>query len=116
MADQSLLEEIDRIYSRQNEKKYYGNPVHYVIKAGTVQAANDIISLLVFALKANVRRGGVMYLIVGGIVTGFVVYFLSQIIYALGINNYIPILIAVWTPILIIVMIATSILLHLEGN
>ena len=58
MADQSLLEEIDRIYSRQNEKKYYGNPVHYVIKAGTVQAANDIISLLVFALKANKRLLG----------------------------------------------------------
>ncbi|ORU00169.1 stage V sporulation protein K [Anaerovibrio sp. JC8] len=58
MADKSLLEEIDRIYSSQNEKKYYGNPVHYVITAGTVQAANDIISLLVFALKANNRLLG----------------------------------------------------------
>jgi len=75
-----------------------------------------VLIAAVFALKANVRRGGVMYLIVGGIVTGFLVYFLSQIIYALGINNYIPILIAVWTPILIIVMISTSLLLHLEGD
>lgn len=75
-----------------------------------------VLIAAVFALKSNVRRGGVMYLIVGGIATGFVVYFMSQIIYAFGVNDYIPVLIAVWTPILIIVMITTSILLHLEGN
>ena len=75
-----------------------------------------VLIAAVFALKANVRRGGVMFLIVGGIATGFLVYFMSQIIYAFGVNDYIPVLIAVWTPILIIVMIAISILLHLEGN
>ena len=58
MADNSLLEEIDRIYSIQNEKKYYGNHVHYVITAGTVQAANDIIGLLVLALNTNKRLLG----------------------------------------------------------
>ncbi len=75
-----------------------------------------VLIAAVFALKANVRRGGVMFLVVGGIATGFLVYFLSQIIYALGINTYIPVLIAVWTPILIIVMISVSVLLHLEEN
>lgn len=58
MADKSLLEEIDRIYSRQNKKQYYGNPVHYVISAGTIQAAKDIISILVRALKDNQRLLG----------------------------------------------------------
>jgi len=73
-----------------------------------------VLVAAVFALRGSVRRGGVMYLIVGGIATGFVVYFMSQVIYAFGINNYIPILLAVWAPTLIIAMIASTLLLHLE--
>ena len=75
-----------------------------------------VLVAAVFSLRGNNRRGGVMYMIVGGITTGFVVYFMSQIIYAFGVNNYIPILLAVWAPTLIITMVATSLLLHLEGN
>lgn len=75
-----------------------------------------VLVAAIFALRGNVRRGGVMYLIVGGISTGFIVYFMSQVIYAFGINNYIPIWLAVWAPTMIISMIATSLLLHLEGN
>lgn len=75
-----------------------------------------VLVAAVFALRGSTRGGGVMTLIVGGISTGFVVYFMSQIIYAFGINNYIPILLAVWAPTLIITMITSSLLLHLEGN
>ena len=75
-----------------------------------------VLVAAVFALRGSMRGGGVMFLIVGGISTGFVVYFMSQIIYAFGINNYIPISLAVWAPTLIIAMIASSLLLHLEGN
>ena len=70
----------------------------------------------VFALRPNNRRGGVMFLIVGGISTGFMVYFLSQVIYAFGINGYIPPLLAVWTPTLIVMMVSVSVLLHLEDG
>ena len=75
-----------------------------------------VLVAAVFALRGSTRGGGVMFMIVGGISTGFVVYFMSQIIYAFGINNYIPVELAVWTPTLIISMIASSLLLHLEGN
>ena len=57
-----------------------------------------------------------MFMIVGGISTGFIVYFLSQVIYAFGINSYIPMILAVWAPTLIITMISASLLLHIEGN
>ena len=70
----------------------------------------------VFALRPNTRRGGVLYMIVGGIVTGFLVYFLSQVIYAFGINNYIPSLLAAWIPTLVVGMVAVSVLLHLEDG
>ena len=75
-----------------------------------------VLVAAVFALRPNNRRGGIMFLIVGGISTGFVVYFLSQVIYAFGLNGDIPALFAVWTPTLIATMVSVSILLHLEDG
>lgn len=75
-----------------------------------------VLVAAVFALRPNNRRGGVMFLIVGGIATGFMVYFMSQVIYAFGINGYIPSFFAAWTPALIAALISVSILLHLEDG
>ena len=75
-----------------------------------------VLVAAVFALRPNSRRGGVMFLIVGGIIAGFVVYFSSQVIYAFGLNGYIPIDMAIWTPILITALISVSVLLHLEDG
>lgn len=70
----------------------------------------------VFSLRPNVRKGGVMLMIIGGVATGFTVYFLSQIIYAFGLNDYIPIWLAVLSPSLISTLFAVSVLLHLEDG
>ena len=75
-----------------------------------------VLVAALFALRPNMRRGGVMFLIVGGIASGFLVYFSSQVIYAFGLNGYIPIELAVWAPILITAMISVSVLLHLEDG
>lgn len=75
-----------------------------------------VLVAAVFALRPNSRRGGVMFLIVGGITTGFIVYFLSQLVYAFGINGDIPVGLAVITPALVISLIAVSVLLHLEDG
>lgn len=75
-----------------------------------------ILVAAVFALRPNNRRGGVLYLIVGGIVTGFIVYFMSQVIYAFGLNGYIPEIMAVWTPIIITACLSITILLQLEDG
>lgn len=75
-----------------------------------------VLVAAVFALRPNNRRGGVMLLIVGGISTGFVVYFLSQLVYAFGLNGYIPVILAVWTPTLIVALIGVSVLLHMEDG
>ena len=75
-----------------------------------------VLVAAVFALRPNNRRGGVMFLIVGGLSTGFIVYFMSQVIYAFGVNNVIPGFLAVWTPALIVMMISVSVLLHLEDG
>lgn len=75
-----------------------------------------VLVAAVFALRPNNRRGGVMVLIVGGITTGFVVYFLTQLVYAFGVNGYIPVVLAAWTPALIATLISVSLLLHLEDG
>lgn len=75
-----------------------------------------VLVAAVFALRPNNRRGGVMYLIVGGISTGFIVYFLSQLVYAFGVNGDIPAILAVWTPALIVAMVSVAMLLHLEDG
>lgn len=75
-----------------------------------------VLVAAVFALRPNSRRGGVMFLIVGGITTGFVVYFLSQLVYAFGINGDVPVGLAVLTPTLVITLITVSVLLHLEDG
>ncbi|SCX94597.1 ATPase family associated with various cellular activities (AAA) [Lachnospiraceae bacterium XBB2008] len=58
MADASLTEELTRIYSDENEKKYFGNPVHYKICASTSKVALDIVDIMVSALIANKRLCG----------------------------------------------------------
>ena len=58
MADKSLLSEIDRIYSDDNEKIFYGHPVHYKIQAGDCDTAMVIIKLLVQMLYSQNRIQG----------------------------------------------------------
>lgn len=55
LGSKSLLEEIDRIYSKENKKEYYGHPVHYMVSAGDWNAAKDIYELLLKALHSNKR-------------------------------------------------------------
>ena len=75
-----------------------------------------VLMAAVFALRPNNRRGGVMFLIVGGIVTGFSAYFLSQVVYAMGTSGNLPVGLAVIAPTVIAGSIAVSLLLHLEDG
>ncbi len=59
MADKSLLDEIERIYSNENALKFYGHPVHYKIQAGDQETALVIIDLMVRMLHTRHRTLGV---------------------------------------------------------
>ena len=75
-----------------------------------------VLMAAVFALRPNNRRGGVMFLIVGGIVTGFSAYFLTQVVYAMGISGNVPVGLAIIAPTTIATLLAISLLLHLEDG
>jgi SpoVK/Ycf46/Vps4 family AAA+-type ATPase len=55
LADKSFTEELNRIYSPLNKKKFYGNPVHYVINASSKETAKDMLQLLSMSLYENKR-------------------------------------------------------------
>lgn len=55
LGSSSLYEELDRIYSPENQQIYKGHPVHYLISAGAWGAAEDIYELLIKALYNNKR-------------------------------------------------------------
>lgn len=62
------------------------------------------------------RRGKIKGLIVGGVFTGFLLYFTTDIIHALGLSGSIPIPLAAFAPSIIIMFIGASTLLHLEDG
>ena len=55
LASGNMVEEIERIYSRENLREYVGHPVHYMISAGDLGAAMDMEELLIRALNSNGR-------------------------------------------------------------
>jgi lipopolysaccharide export system permease protein len=68
-----------------------------------------------FSLRMQ-RRGGAAMLIVSGVLAGFLLYFLSDIVFALGVSAKIPVLLAAWTPAGVSMIFGASMLLHLEDG
>jgi lipopolysaccharide export system permease protein len=68
-----------------------------------------------FTLRVN-RRTGARFAIIGSVVFCFVIYFLSDVIQALGMSATIPSALAAWTPACVSVMIGLALLFHLEDG
>ena len=68
-----------------------------------------------FSLRMQ-RRGGAVALLVSGVAAGFLLYFLSDIVFALGLAAKIPVLLAAWTPVGVSMIFGVSMLLHLEDG
>jgi len=68
-----------------------------------------------FSLRMQ-RRGGGTMMIISGVVAGFLLYFVSDIVFALGLSDKLPVLLAAWTPTGISLIFGVSMLLHLEDG
>lgn len=58
MSDQTMIDEINRIYSSDNPKKFLGHPVHYRIKAASLEAGYEMAKLIGSCLYSNGRLLG----------------------------------------------------------
>jgi lipopolysaccharide export system permease protein len=68
-----------------------------------------------FSLRMH-RRGGTSAMITGGVAAGFTLYFLSDVVFALGLSATIPVSLAAWTPAGVSCLLGASLLLHLEDG
>lgn len=68
-----------------------------------------------FSLRLQ-RRGGATMMVAGGVAAGFLLHFLSDVVYALGLSATIPVGLAAWVPAGVCLLLGTSLLLHLEDG
>jgi lipopolysaccharide export system permease protein len=68
-----------------------------------------------FSLRMQ-RRGGATLMIMGGVATAFALFFLSDIVFALGLSATIPVALAAWTPAGVSMLMGAALLLHLEDG
>ena len=68
-----------------------------------------------FSLRRQ-RRGRVGLVILTGVLAGFLLYFLSNFVFALGLSAKIPVVLAAWTPAGVSLMLGIAMLLHLEDG
>ncbi len=83
--------------------------------AGPVLLLAMVLVAATFSLRAT-RRGRTGLLVMAGITTGFVFYFFSDIILALGMSGGLPIQLAAWTPAISITLFGLSMMFHLEDG
>jgi len=75
-----------------------------------------VLIAAIFSLKPNMRSGGLLVRVGGGVAAGFTVYFFSKIIYAFGLSATLPQSLAAWSPALVASLMGLSGLLHLEDG
>lgn len=64
----------------------------------------------------HLRFGGLGYMALGCVLSGFAYFFLSDLAAALGASGAVPVLIAAWAPPISAVLFALGLLLHLEDG
>ena len=74
-----------------------------------------VLIAAIFSLRMQ-RRGGATLMIVGGVASGFALYVLSDIVFALGLSAKVPVVLAAWTPTGVSLIFGASMLLHLEDG
>jgi lipopolysaccharide export system permease protein len=62
------------------------------------------------------RRGGTLAILGLGAGTGFLVFFASDVVYALGLSARLPVMLSAWSPAVIGCLIGSALLFHLEDG
>ncbi len=98
-------------FSANRQKLYFQS-----LLSSPVLLVAMVLLAAVFSLKPNLRSGGLMTRLVGGVVAGFVFYFFSKVVYALGLSATLPVALAAWTPALVAGLFGLAALFHLEDG
>ena len=87
---------------------------HSLLAAPLLMTAMVLIGAT-FALRHS-RRGATSFVIGGGVFTGFALYFFSDVVFALGLSDSIPVTLAAWSPSGVAMLLGLATLLHMEDG
>ncbi len=85
------------------------------ILAGPLLLCAMVLIAATFSIRL-VRHGGAGLLVAGGVFAGFVLYFLADVAYAMGLSGNVPVVLAAWGPAGVAALLGLSTLLHLEDG
>lgn len=88
---------------------------YYSLMAMPPLFAGMLLLAAVFTLRQP-RRGRTGAMVVAGVGAGFLFYFITNIIYAMGGAGSLPVILAAFAPSLMVLMVACAALLHLEDG
>ena len=74
-----------------------------------------VLIAAIFSLRMT-RRGGTLPWACAGLFFGFFLYFMSDVVFALGLSSRIPEVLAAWTPATVTTLLGVASLLHLEDG
>jgi lipopolysaccharide export system permease protein len=97
-------------FSAQRHRLYFES-----LLARPVLFTAIVLVAAVFSLRMQ-RRGGVGWMIGAGIGCGFALYFLSDVVFALGLAATIPVALAAWIPAGVSWLVGASLVFHLEDG
>jgi len=100
----------DAGFSGQRHKLYW----HSLLATPLLLAAMILIAAI-FTLRTTGKIGASAS-IAGAALSGFTLYFLSDLVYALGQSASIPALLAAWTPAVVSTMLGIAVLFHIEDG
>lgn len=87
----------------------------YALLSGPLLLCAMVLIAASFSLRLT-RRGGTGLLIVAGVLTGLLLYFLSDVVMALGLSGKLPAGLAAWTPAGVSTLVGVAMLFHLEDG
>lgn len=68
-----------------------------------------------FSIRAS-RRSSTAFMVLGGIMCGFLLYLMTNVVHAVGLATGLPVSLAAWMPAGVSVMLGVTALLHLEDG
>lgn len=68
-----------------------------------------------FSIRAS-RRSSTAFMVLGGIMCGFLLYLMTNVVHAIGLATGLPVSLAAWMPAGVSVMLGVTALLHLEDG
>ncbi|NMM46289.1 LPS export ABC transporter permease LptG [Rhodospirillaceae bacterium KN72] len=117
-ADTLSFWELPRFIGTMEEAGFNANAhrlyLHSLLATPVLLCAMVLIAAI-FSIRTS-RRSSTGMMVVGGVLSGFLLYFFTNVVHALGLSMSIPAEFAAWTPAGVSTMLGVTALLHLEDG